>query len=250
MAAPPSPGDIPAHSIVDEDPDILLDSTEDEDGAPSSAIDSSLSLTSEQIYSRLDSIDCITVCKMHLYRSDLLRLAPGRWLNDKLINSYMELLVSTYQNTACLSTYAFSMMGQHSVEEAVEWYREADLLSYEYLLIPVHEGNHWTLIIVNGLVIEFYDSLGGINREALRTFRNLLRSMRQQRGEDAAYRIKIVSDRLGRQRNGNDCGVYCCMAAKYRISPSIDWIFTPEETDSLRGRMLHELLAGSIIYDG
>lgn len=202
------------------------------------------------IYEDLKDIYKIQVNGMTLYNRDLRCLMPRKWLNDKIINTYMALLSVEYTSTYSFSTYMYPRMSFYDFDTVNRWFDDVDLLSYEYVLIPIHDRAHWTIIIVNGCVFEYYDSLGGVNVRAIKLLRRFFSNLYFKKHKARLnYKIKIMSNRFEFQTNGDDCGMFCCMFAKYRISPHLHGIFYPHEINRLRKTMLHELLSGQIIYN-
>lgn len=184
-----------------------------------------------------------------LYHEDLMLLRPNRWLNDRVINAYFEVLAEAYDGVYAMSTYIYPSLRNENIVTIASWFDGENLVRWEYILVPIHENNHWTLIVVNGNTMEYYDSLGGINRRSLKMVRNLLSEIHvRHSGIPLECRVKLMNNKFHQQKNSDDCGVFCCMLAKYRISPYLKEVFTAEDTGKLRKQMLHELLANEIIY--
>ncbi|XP_053402900.1 sentrin-specific protease 1-like [Mercenaria mercenaria] len=119
--------------------------------------------------------DQVLVDKFHLQitKGDIARLSGSNWLNDVVINFYMNLLMERGEQEGCSKVYAFNtyfypkmMSGGHSAVKT--WTRRVDVLAVDYILIPVHLGKHWCLAVINFKKkdIQYYDSLGGINQNA------------------------------------------------------------------------------------
>ena len=109
-------------------------------------------------------------------KRDLLTLKPGMWLNDEVINRYMELIMlranaSTAEASSPLPrVYAFKTFFMQKLEEVggdytnvCRWTRRADLFAHEIIILPVNPNkNHWTVVVVDFACnrIDYYDSLG------------------------------------------------------------------------------------------
>ncbi|KAI4291143.1 sentrin-specific protease 1 [Pancytospora philotis] len=222
--------------------------------AESSSIDEILVCTAPRddlytLYRAIALINKVRVGSVLLRREDLQLLRPGRWLNDKVINAYTELLSKHYANTYVFSTFVVSMLASRSPDAVASWFDDVDLTAYEFLVIPVHLGVHWTLIVVNGYDIEYYDSMGGFSARACTAVRSLMQAVhRARKGADGDYAIFNMSRCIPQQQNSDDCGVFCCMLARFRIDTSCGEFFASSMAPLLRRRMLHELLAERIIY--
>ncbi|KHO01452.1 Ulp1 protease family protein [Metarhizium album ARSEF 1941] len=91
---------------------------------------------------------------------DILRLDEGEFLNDNLISFYVrylqfkleserpELLSKVY----IFSTFFFeklrSVKGKVNYDGVRSWTAKFDLLSYDYIVVPVNENAHWYLAII------------------------------------------------------------------------------------------------------
>lgn len=202
------------------------------------------------IYKDALKIYKIQLDNMNIYCRDLMRLRPNRWLNDRIINAYMRLIQNRMSNVYCFSTYAYPSMIGKSINNIKKWFSESDILSYEYVIIPIHQVSHWTLIIVNEDRIEYYDSLHGFSPLPCITIKKLFEGFTEDKfGTKRQYRFKNRSLNIDRQTNGDDCGVFCCMNAKYRVIPNLKVWFSESEIRQLRKQMLHEIISGHIIYD-
>lgn len=112
-------------------------------------------------------------------RKDIQTLKGLNWLNDEIINFYMNLLCErSQQNTDVPKCYAFTTFfypklikdGYNSLRR---WTRKVDIFSYDLILIPIHLGLHWTLSVIDFSCqeIRYYDSMNGNNNECLRSLR-------------------------------------------------------------------------------
>lgn len=203
----------------------------------------------ESLYQSIEELSKVHTGGMLLYTNDLRRLHPHKWLNDKIVNSYCGLLVDHFPCAYAFSSYLYSSMLSKPIQEIKEWFCDVDLFGYEYLIVPLNSGLHWTLVIVNHYDIEYYDSMGSFDPRASLAIRTLLRTIHTEvRGTPGNYAIFNMSKSIPLQENTDDCGVFCCMLARFRIDSSCTKFFQPGMAFLLRQRMLHELLAGQIIY--
>lgn len=202
-----------------------------------------------KIFDFIEGIQKINIHGYVLFQEDLFRLMDGHWLNDVIINTYLQLVMQKHTNSYVFSTYTYPLIKKYPYEVSSHWYPDVDVFSYEYIVFPVFTGNHWTLIIANTFLLNYYDSLGKIDIEILNTIRRFLIAVyRVQRGGIKKFIGRPMTDYIPFQENGNDCGVFCCMYARFAVDNKIPELFSAEDIPLLRKRMLHEILAGELIY--
>ena len=95
-------------------------------------------------------------------------LAPGRWLNDEIINFYFEMLmegcISNNMRIHIFSSFFFTLLfksGQYRFKDVQRWTKKIDIFTLEKIFIPVNITNsHWTLVLIDILfkTIYYYDS--------------------------------------------------------------------------------------------
>lgn len=179
-----------------------------------------------------------------LTTDDMKRLLPNRWLNDKIINTYFDLLKSKFPRYCFVSTFFVSSLLKNKVHY--------DIINKELLskweqsngcIIPVHLGFHWCLFYFNISILYVFDSLGTIDYSKVYLFKTIL-----ERISNKSITIKsfmMLKRNIPLQINGNDCGVFICMYAKGIV---LNNKFYEGNMDIYRKRIFHELLAKKIIY--
>ncbi|KAH9412280.1 putative Ulp1 protease [Ordospora pajunii] len=185
-----------------------------------------------------------------LLPQDLNRLADGGLLNDKIINVYFE-IVSKYSTQAVhsFSTFFYSALRSRGVEWVQRWTSEVNIFDNKLIFIPVHVPGHWCLVVmdVEEMQLEYYDSLGTADMQVVDFVIEYLRAeWCRVCGDGFKISIKPMKD-IPQQQNGTDCGVFVCMYARYRLEKNSKW-FRSNEIKSLRKAILHEIMAGRIIY--
>ena len=89
-------------------------------------------------------------------RKDVQTLRGLNWLNDEVINFYMNLITErSVQNPAyssdlkcyTFSTFFYSKLIKDGYSTLKRWTRKVDIFSHNLILIPVHLGLHWTLAV-------------------------------------------------------------------------------------------------------
>jgi len=112
-------------------------------------------------------------------RKDIQTLRGLNWLNDEIINFYMNLICERSQTsqtglkTYAFSTFFYSKLIKDGYSSLKRWTRKVDIFSYNLIVVPIHLGLHWTLAVVdmNCQEIRYYDSMNGNNNECLKALR-------------------------------------------------------------------------------
>ncbi|KAH7008278.1 hypothetical protein EDB80DRAFT_433060 [Ilyonectria destructans] len=93
-------------------------------------------------------------------RDDISRLDEGEFLNDNLISFYFRYLQTrlqaerpdVLQKVHFFNTFFFAKLkpsrGKINYEGVKSWTAKVDLLSYDYIVVPVNENMHWYLAII------------------------------------------------------------------------------------------------------
>ena len=111
--------------------------------------------------------------KIQIRVSDLNTLSGLNWLNDEIINFYMQMIVSRAAEsqerlpaTYAFTTFFYSTLIDRGYTAVRRWTKKVDLFSHAVLLVPVHLGMHWCLAAVDldRKKITYYDSMGGNNK--------------------------------------------------------------------------------------
>jgi len=96
---------------------------------------------------------------------DLLTLTGLRWLNDMIIEFYLQMVANRSKEESFkklrfpslypMNTYFFTRLCLGGYEKVKMWTKNVDIFSYDMLCIPVHHMDiHWTVIIVDFRVPE------------------------------------------------------------------------------------------------
>uniref|UniRef100_A0A8D2JKG0 SUMO specific peptidase 2 n=1 Tax=Varanus komodoensis TaxID=61221 RepID=A0A8D2JKG0_VARKO len=191
--------------------------------------------------------------KLNITRGDIQTLRNHQWLNDVIINFYMNLLMERNKRPGFPVLYAFSTFfypklnsaGYNSVRR---WTKEVDLFQHDIILVPIHIRVHWALVVIDTRkkTIKYYDSMGqNGNRICRRLLQYLQEESKSKRNVDinasswTLYSVK--SDEIPQQLNGSDCGMFTCKYADF-ISRDKPITFTQCHMPYYRNRMVWEIL--------
>ncbi|XP_042348412.1 sentrin-specific protease 1 [Plectropomus leopardus] len=190
---------------------------------------------------------------LSLTRKDLQTLSNLNWLNDEVINFYMNLLVERSKDPSLPSvntfnTFFYPKLRSSGYSAVRRWTKKTDIFSKDILLVPVHLGVHWCLSVVDfrKKAIMYFDSMGGSNDEACR----LLFDYLQQESKDKKGKELDTSgwtmhskkrNEIPQQMNGSDCGMFTCKYADY-ITKDKPITFTQKHMPYFRRRMVWEIV--------
>jgi len=223
---------------------ILTIQDNEEDQIPSLNHNSILETPLHLVYDIIKPITSVSLRKAIFYLSDLETLLPGRWLNDKVINFYFELLAEHHPAAYYFSTFAYQSISTRPLEQLSLDFGAVNFRPYATFFFPIHSHSHWSLIRVQDNVLTVFDSLGEVPLQALRAVRDFHAAVvARRRGISYLYR----NGRAPRQTNGDDCGVFCCACAKRYVSAGVS-SFSSKDIPRIRMEILHEILAGKILY--
>lgn len=191
--------------------------------------------------------------RLTITRKDLQTLSHLNWLNDEVINFYMNLLVERSKQASLPSvhtfnTFFFPKLRSAGYSAVRRWTKKMDIFSADILLVPVHLGVHWCLSVVDlrKKSVTYFDSMGGNNDEACRILLQYL----QQESKDKKGKELDTSDwtlqskrrnEIPQQMNGSDCGMFTCKYAEY-ITKDKPITFTQKHMPYFRRRMVWEIL--------
>ncbi|KAI1714256.1 sentrin-specific protease [Ditylenchus destructor] len=192
-----------------------------------------------------------------ILRKDLLSLRGLEWLNDEVVNFYMNLICErSRENSDLPKTYAFNTFfypnltnkGYASVRR---WTRKIDIFSYELLIIPVHLTAHWCLATVdlNGKCITYYDSMLGSDQGCLNLIKDYLkweRKDKKQEEYDTTNWKTVCRKDIPRQLNGSDCGMFSCKFAEF-ASRRAEIVFDQTNMPYYRKRMVYEICKKALL---
>ncbi|KAH3692800.1 sentrin-specific protease 1-like [Dreissena polymorpha] len=194
--------------------------------------------------------------KQQITRTDIATLGGLNWLNDEVINFYMNLLMDRGSKTNMPKVHAFntffypkiSQGGQQSVRR---WTKTVDVLAVDYIIVPVHLGMHWCLAVINfkKKEIQYYDSMGGTNQKCLNLLKTYLcdeSKEKKKKDFDLNGWNTVTMKDIPQQMNGSDCGMFTCKFADY-ITREAPITFTQQHMPYFRRRMVYEIVTGKLL---
>jgi sentrin-specific protease 1 len=176
------------------------------------------------------------------------------WLNDEVINYYMQLLQARTNHHRCFFSNTFfydklMQRGRYSHDNVARWSLRAGIkvIDMDMVFVPIHvNGNHWCMACINFTRqrFEYYDSLGGRNTECLHNLRQyVIDEAKLYSHADidlSQWVFYMPGTQVPQQNNGSDCGVFACKFADY-LCDNIQLVFTQADMPYFRKRMVLEI---------
>ncbi|XP_043269143.1 putative ubiquitin-like-specific protease 1B [Venturia canescens] len=186
--------------------------------------------------------------KREIKQQDLETLNGTNWLNDEVINNYLELISD--EKTYAMSSFFFPRLHVNGYEAVKRWTRKVNIFKFEKMIVPINLGNHWCLAVIDFLArnIVYYDSFGRENPKYLITLQNYLVEEAKNKGEGPIQIEEwslVTKMNIPRQTNGYDCGVFVCLYAKHVIERK-EMNFSQQEMPQKRRQIRRELETGII----
>ncbi|XP_034489618.1 sentrin-specific protease [Drosophila innubila] len=195
---------------------------------------------------------------LNITRNDIRTLIGSCWLNDEIINFYMNLITDRSQNKQgklpsvyAMNTFFIPRLLQNGHSAVKRWTRKVDLFSKDIIPVPVHVGGvHWCMAIIHmkNKTIRYYDSMGKPNQMVLNALETYLREesldKRKLPFDTSDFKIENVQN-VPQQTNGSDCGVFSCMFAEY-ITRNKPLNFSQEHMEYFRKKMVLEICSGEL----
>ncbi|KAL3634582.1 hypothetical protein CASFOL_021636 [Castilleja foliolosa] len=186
-------------------------------------------------------------------------LRPGAWLNDEVINLYLELLKERekrepqkFLNCHFFNTFFYKKIisNGYNFQAVRRWTMQRklgyNLLDCEKIFVPIHKGNHWCLAIINkkDKKFQYLDSLGGVDSQVMSVLaRYYVDEVKDKTGKDInveSWDEEFVTN-LPYQENGFDCGMFMIKYVDF-YSRDIGLCFNQTHMPYFRQRTVKEIL--------
>ena len=202
----------------------------------------------------------------HSSNINLSCLFSPNWLNDEVIDNYLNLLKTIDDRNFMFTTYFYKTFSQRGFEGVKNYYQRFDLLSYRTIFIPVHHGSHWFLITFNGKELVSFDSYNYAGtsgkkrdeflKENLKFHTDILKNLQEnyfrplyklygKTFANISVTVKLPPS-IPAQDNSFDCGVFLLSIAKYLVFER-NFDFCTEDMINIRNIIRNELEANLIM---
>jgi sentrin-specific protease 1 len=188
-------------------------------------------------------------------------LRPGAWLNDEVINVYLELLKERekrepqkFLKCHFFSTFFYNRLisgkNGYDYNSVRRWTSQKklgySLIECDKIFVPIHKEIHWCLAVINKKEgkFQYLDSLGGMDDEVLEVLaRYFVDEVKDKSGKDinvSSWKQEFVED-LPVQKNGFDCGMFMIKYADF-YSRGLGLCFNQGHMSYFRQRTAKEIL--------
>lgn len=203
----------------------------------------------------------ISKFNISISRRDIKTLIGEEWLNDQIINFYLNLLKERSEQNGTgvlpkvhvMNTFFIPCFLRSGYNAVRRWTRKIDIFSYDLIMIPVHVNEvHWCMAVIDfrNNKIQYYDPMRKENPNILDKLEEYLREESLDKRQvlfDTSVFIKENISNAPLQENGSDCGVFSCIFAE-NVSRNCQPTFTQGQMPYLRQRMILEVVQGKLIF--
>jgi len=210
-----------------------------------------------------DDEDVIKRFNINITKKDLYCLTGDRWLNDKVIEFYLQMIAARSSTSLygkmptihTMSTYFFLNLIMRGYEGSIQrWNKDIDIFSFDYVFVPIHLEQHWCLAIIDFRIkaLMYYDPMGGDNMPALSALVNYLRQEHLHKKGwmlDMKMFAKETMKEFPQQDENNtaDCGMFILKTAEYYSRDGL-LSFTQDDMPYFRKRMIWEIMNDNILH--
>jgi len=191
-----------------------------------------------------------------LKRKDIQTLYKLNWLNDEVINFYMNLLIERGKQESYLKVYSFNTffypkLISQGYSSLRRWTKKVDIFTHDLLLFPIHLGVHWCMASIDfrDRKVRYYDSMGKENNKCLNALLQYLVSesldKKKTSYDISTWATENMKD-IPQQMNGSDCGMFSCMFAEY-VSRNAKITFSQKEMPYFRRKMVYEIISKKLL---
>mmetsp|Transcript_25488 Transcript_25488/g.42539 ORF Transcript_25488/g.42539 Transcript_25488/m.42539 type:complete len:449 (+) Transcript_25488:85-1431(+) len=200
-------------------------------------------------------------------------LNSGQWLNDEVVNFYMEMLKER-DGELCAAqpgrrdSHYFSsffldrLMDQkltrkYTYSQVKRWTKKFDVFEKEKIFMPVNLNNtHWTMavVFVQRKEIHYYDSMSGCGNRWLEAVLHWLQdeadTKKGQVLEAAEWTLLDggpSAAAVPQQQNGSDCGVFSIMCADF-LSDDLPLAYSQQHMRDIRLKIGTDIMRGKLNY--
>lgn len=186
--------------------------------------------------------------RVELTYSDLATLRPGKWLNDNVMDMYLNTVSEEHPHVFTFTTHFFSRLEEDGYAAVKRWSvrKQLDVFVPAKVFVPINRGNlHWTLAVIDNKnkKLVFYDSLpSGRGHNELQLLLTYLLGEAKRMGRAGIPDYELIPQgECPAQSNGSDCGVFVCEAIT-RLAAGKPLSHSQKSMPAIRERMAFTLI--------
>ncbi len=192
---------------------------------------------------------------------DVLTLEDTKWLNDMIINAYMNLInlraeknPKKYPKVYCFHSFLYQRLSKNGHNAVRRSTKKIDIFDFDIVIVPIHLKNHWCLIQISlsERFIKYYNSNGKPNNDCLDIMLQYLIEEYRDKKNGATFDttdwqlVNVPSEEIPQQENDFDCGVFACTYAEC-ITRNSSFSFEQKNIPYFRLKMKYEILTGELL---
>lgn len=203
---------------------------------------------------------------LKITRENLISLRPGNWIDDMIVNFYMELIdersrgSKTLPSTFCFNSFLYPSFEAGDYDRVRNFTRKSDIFTKTLVIIPIHKINHWSLVFIDmqkkqlcylDSLSEYRIKTGTATHYAVEILENIQSYLAYEylnkKGTllDSENWETIHIRTVPQQTNSDDCGVFMCQFAKLKTQNK-PLLFSQQSIPQLREQMCSEILNASL----
>lgn len=240
----------------------LVELSKMKESAPVRGLSREQILEVEQVWEEPPSGVLMKKYGVNIEARDIATLADRHWLNDNIIDFYMQLIRDDIVGRKLctmhvFSTFFYTNLKSKGYDGVRRWAKRAkiDVSELDYIFVPMNlNGTHWALSVVDNIRERFIyvDSLFSDGTDALEMLVDYMKAeTRRVHGDGMNGKNYDLYTLEGRyecpgQDNGFDCGVFACTAVDY-IARGLPLSYSQKDMSLIRRRMAWEIMHAKVV---
>jgi sentrin-specific protease 1 len=204
-------------------------------------------------------------------RRKLVCLKPNTWLNDEVINFYMNMLMER-DNSLCKNftsrrkSHFFNSFfverllktdKKYNYNNVKRWSKKFDIFALDKIFFPINIDNmHWTLAVVYPQLkeIHYFDSMRGKGQFYMEGLRDWIRDEALMKNnatlDTSEWKLISRSHEIPQQGNGFDCGTFTIVSADFLSDdlPLNEQSYSQTKMPFFRLKICYDILKGTLSY--
>lgn len=207
-----------------------------------------------QLYwqSRQPNTQIVSGYSIDITARDLGTLCDGRWLNDNVIDFYLNMVSERHLQVYCWTTHFFTTLKEKGYQGVARWAkrRKVNVTEKDLVIVPINiMSTHWAMSVIDNKAstISYYDSLASNgNLNAVQLLQQYMIKESERLNVPAKQFTLNPNMKTPQQLNGFDCGVFSCTVAKF-VSENVPLSFSQNDMKTLRRRMAYEIIQKNLL---